>query len=440
VEHAAPTRYRADHVVTGPERGAVHSPGVVDVVDGRVAWSGAAGEAPAWEGEAVDIGGALLPGFVNVHAHTPMVLLRGTGEGLPTDVWLTEVMWPREARLTPDDVRAAMRLGAAEMLLSGITTTCEMYFHGAAIAEGAVAAGLRCLVTAPLIEAPDFAHLGTVAEQIGAIRDLRAAWADHPLVEVGVGPHSAYALSREALVAVRELVDADPMLLHIHVAEQPHEGAGVLEATGLTVPAFLDELGLLTGRTLGAHCVWMTDDDIDRFARRGAAVAHCPVSNGRHASGIARVAAMRDAGIRVGLGTDGPASNDRLDPFEEMRTAIRYARISVLDAAQLDARTAFGMATAEAGLALGRPDLGRLAPGARADMVAVALDRPGLAPGIGGDELLAGLVWSGSPGLVRDVWVEGAQVVRDGGCLTVDVASAAREVHERSLRLSAPPT
>ena len=441
---AVVTRHRADHLVTMAPGLPVHSPGIVDVANGRVVWSGPAADAPEWTGGSDsihEVRGALVPGFVNAHAHTPMVLLRGTGEGLPTDVWLTDVMWPREARLTADDVQQAMTLGATEMLLGGITTTSEMYFYGEAIARGAEASGLRCIVAAPLIEAEAFAHLGTVTEQIESIRSLRTSWADHPLIEIAVGPHSAYALSRESLAAVRDLVTEDPMLVHIHVGEQPHEGDGVLAATGLTVPAYLDDIGLLGRRTIGAHCVWMTDADIALFAAREVGVAHCPVSNGRHASGIARVVDMQTAGVSVGIGTDGPASHERLDPFEEMRTAVRYARLAAIDASRLDATQVYAMATCGSADALGRPDLGRLTPGSRADMVAISLGGPGSPPSFDptptAADLLGRIVWSGSPASVAAVWVEGVQVVADGRHLSADLDALAADVDRRARRISA---
>jgi 5-methylthioadenosine/S-adenosylhomocysteine deaminase len=364
-----------------------------------------------------------------------MLLLRGTGEGLPTDRWLVEVMWPREGRLLEDDVRAAMELGAAELLSNGITTTSEMYFFGDAVAEGAVAAGMRCVVAAPLIEASDFARFGSVDEQIANISAARDRWRGHHLIEVGVGPHSAYALSEDALTKVSALVAADPMLVHTHIAEQPGEGDEVTARTGLTVPAYLDRLGLLTSRTVAAHCVWVTPDDIDVFAARGVSVAHCPASNGRHASGIAPVLAMRSRGIRVGIATDGPASHDRLDMLDDMRTAIRLARIGAMDAAAMPAASALAMSTSEAADALGRPDLGRLVAGCRADMIALELDEPGFDPIFGPDELVNRVVWAGSPAAVRDVWVHGRQVVASRRCLTVDCDAARHEVTARALRL-----
>ena len=437
------TRYVADHLITmadpadtGPE---VHTPGVVDVDGGRVVWAGPAASAPARPdgGETVDVRGVLMPGLVDIHAHTPMLLLRGTGEGLPTDRWLIDVMWPREGRLTADDVFGAMQLGASELLRNGITTTSEMYFFGDAVARAAVGAGLRCIVAAPLIEAEDFAAMGSIDDQLAAIRDLRRSWHGHPTIEIAVGPHAAYSLSRRVLEAVADTVAADPMLVHTHVAEQPGEAAAVERATGRTVPSYLDELGLLTGRTVAAHCVWVTPDDIELLAARGVGVAHCPASNGRHASGIAPVDDMRARGIRVGVATDGPASHDRLDLFEDVRTAARLARIRAVDASRMGAATMLALVTSEAADAVGRPDLGRLAPGARADMIALDPDDDGFGPVLDPSELVARVVWAGTRASVHSVWAEGRQVVRDGRCTTVDRDEARARVTESARRLAA---
>lgn len=427
-------RYRAEHLLVSADQ-AVVSDGVLDVVDGAVAWSGPASVAPPFDGEVLLLDGLVMPGFVNVHAHTPMLLLRGTGEGLPTDRWLTEVMWPREGRLVEDDVEWAMLLGASEMLLNGITTTTEMYFFGDAVARSASAAGMRCIVTAPLIEASDFSRFGTVDDQLANTVEMRRRWSGDPLIEVGIGPHAAYSLSRATLERVVGMVANDPMLVHIHVAEQPHEGDAILADTGLTVPAYLDDIGLLTQRTIAAHCEWLTPADIERFARTGTSVAHCPVSNGRHASGIAPVSDIRAAGIPVGVGTDGPASHDRLDMFDDMRTAIRFSRVREMDASSLPATSVLGMATHEAAAAVGRADLGRLAPGCRADFIRIDIVGPGFEPDFGAEHLVERVVWLGAPDRVRDVWVEGRQVVADRECRTVDRAVARREVQRRSLRL-----
>lgn len=431
---AGAQRFVAEHLVCSADLPVV-SPGIVDVVDGRVVWSGAAGDAPVFDGATTSLAGLVVPGLVNTHAHTPMLLLRGTGEGLPTDRWLVEVMWPREGRLVADDVSWAMRLGAGELLVNGITTTNEMYFAADEVAITAAEVGIRCAITAPVIEADEFARFGSVADQLDHVAAMRTTWRDHPLIDVGIGPHAAYSLSRAALTAVADFVATDPMSVHIHVAEQPDEGAGVLADTGLSVPAYLDELGLLGPRTIAAHCVWVSPSDIELLAARGTSVAHCPASNGRHASGIAPILDMLAAGVTVGLGTDGPASHDRLDLFADMRAATWFARLRAMDAAAMPARTVFAMATNAAGDTLGRPDLGRLTVGAHADMVRVDIDGPAFEPVLDAEQLIERFVWAGSPSAVRDVWVGARQVVADGRCLTIDTDAVRREVVTRARRL-----
>jgi 5-methylthioadenosine/S-adenosylhomocysteine deaminase len=374
--------------------------------------------------------------MVNIHAHTPMVLLRAAGEGLPVDRWLREVMWPREGRLEAEDVRWAMTLGAGELLSHGITTSVEMYFLGNEVAEAASTAGLRCFVTAPFIDDPQLSRLGTWEQQVEDAVILRDRFRDHRLITVGLGPHSAYTMSEGALRSIASRAMAEDMLIHIHVAEGQHEGDGVMAAHGCTVPAFLDRIGMLEARVLAAHSVWMTNDDIALFASKGVGVAHCPVSNGKHASGIAKVVEMRSAGIPVGIATDGPASDNRLDLFEGMRTAIRFARLRAQDAGALGPADAIRMVTREAAAAIGRPDLGSLEAGSRADMILVDLDQPEFSPVIEPSDLLTHLVWSGTPAFIDTVWVEGRRVVKHGSCLTVDMASAVSEVTARARRLA----
>jgi 5-methylthioadenosine/S-adenosylhomocysteine deaminase len=409
----------------------------VDVDDGRVVWSGPAEKAPPRPDKSIHhLRGLLMPGMVNIHAHTPMVLLRAAGEGLPVDRWLREVMWPREGRLVGEDVRWAMTLGAGELLSHGITTSVEMYFLGAEVAEAASNAGLRCFVTAPFIEDPQLSRLGTWQDQLEAAVALRERFRDHHLITVGLGPHSAYAMSEEALLTIAKRAVAEDMLIHIHVAEGQHEGDGVMAAHGCTVPAYLERIGMLEARVLAAHSVWLTDEDIALFTSKGVGVAHCPSSNGKHASGIARVVEMRSAGIPVGIATDGPASDNRLDLFEGMRAAIRLARLRAQDAGALGPADAIRMVTREAAAAIGRPDLGSLEAGCRADMILVDLDRPELSPVVEPSDLLTHLVWSGTPDFIDTVWVEGRKVVSQGACLTVDTATAVAEVTTRAKRLA----
>ena len=432
-------RFIADHLITMDSEDSVHSPGVVDVEEGRVVWAGKAEEAPARSEVTTErVEGVLLPGMVNIHCHTPMVLLRGAGENLPVDRWLHEVMWPREARLTPGDVEVGMAAGAAELLAGGVTTSMEMYFYGEAVAAGAVWAGLRCVVTAPLIEDPKLSGLfGSWDQQLSQMTELVGRWEGSALIQVGIGPHAVYSLSEQSLRDVAETAAAHRMLVHIHVDEQQWEVEAVRERTGMSATAYLAEIGMLDSPTVAAHSVWISPDDIAILAQAGAAVAHCPCSNGKHASGIAAVAEMRAAGIPVGIGTDGPASHHRLDMFEEMRMALRLARIRSQDAAALLPHDALAMVTREAADAIRRPDLGRLAPGSPADMIAVSTAGPAFGPVIPGeDDLVSRLVWSGTPAAVHSSWVGGRQVMSGGEVLTVDVEAVAADVANRAARLA----
>ena len=431
-------RYLADTLFTMSDGQPPVSSGIVDVEDGRVVWSGPASKAPDIGTATVHrIDGILMPGMVNTHCHTPMVLLRGAGEGLPVDQWLHEVMWPREARLTTGDVRVAMQMGAAELLSNGITTSVEMYFHGDAVARGATEAGLRCVVTAPVIEDAQLDRFGSWEAQLDEMVSTRDRWDSNDLIEVGLGPHAAYSLSDECLRRVVEIAQDTGMLVHIHVAEEEWEDTPVRERSGVSAPAYLEAIGLLEARVLAAHAVWMSDEDIEIFGRHGVSVAHCPCSNSKHGSGIARVRDLLEAGVRVGIGTDGPASHHRLDLFEEMRTAIRLARIKEGDAGFLPAHQALHMVTAGAADAIDRPDLGRLVAGSWADMVAISPDEAALHPVIpGDDDPVSRIVWSGSPKAVRSVWVGGRKVVQDGRVTSIDVDVVRADMTRRARRLA----
>ena len=431
-------RFLADHLIPMDSEGSIHSPGVIDVEEGRVTWVGRAEDAPTrTEGVTERVEGVLLPGMVNIHCHTPMVLLRGAGENLPVDRWLHEVMWPREARLTPEDVETGMAAGAAELVAGGVTTSMEMYFYGEAVAAGAAWAGLRCVVTAPLIEDAQLAGFGSWEDQLDEMTELARRWEDSNLIQVGIGPHAVYSLSEECLRGVAEAASAHGMLIHTHVDEQEWEVEAVRQKTGMSATAFLAEVGILDSPTMAAHSVWISPDDIAILAEAGAGVAHCPCSNSKHASGIAPVAEMRASGIPVGIATDGPASHHRLDLFEEMRTAMRLARIRSHDAGALLPHEALAMVTSEAADAIGRPDLGRLAPGNPADMIAVSTTDPAFAPVIPEeDDLISRLVWSGSPAAVHSSWVGGRQVMSEGEVLTVDVEASRTEVSRIAVRLA----
>jgi 5-methylthioadenosine/S-adenosylhomocysteine deaminase len=255
-------------------------------------------------------------------------------------------------------------------------------------------------------------------------------------VELGYGPHAAYTLPVEALRLTAESAAARGALVQIHVAEAALEDEKQRAAHG-SVPRLLDEVGMLAGRTLAAHAVHLSDEDIALFAARGTGVAHCPGSNAKLASGIARLAELRAASVAVGLGTDGPASNDDLDLWEEVQLSAMLSRLATKDSTVLTAADAFLMATRGGADALGRDDIGSLEAGRWADLVHVDLDDPAFAAGLGvpDEQLLSNLVWAAGSRRVRDVWVAGEQVVGDGESLRVDRAKIQAAVAESAARL-----
>jgi 5-methylthioadenosine/S-adenosylhomocysteine deaminase len=428
-------RFTARAVVVGDRAGTVIPDVVLDVADGRIAWVGPAAEAPAADGaEVVELPGVLLPGLVNTHSHAPMVLFRGQGEGLPLDRWLQEVMWPREARLTPEDVEVAMTAASAEMLGNGVTTSVEMYFHPERIAAAVGRTGARAIIATPLLPLPG---LPPFDEQLRAAVELATAAPGDGTVEYGIGPHAAYTVPLPVLRAAAAAAREHGLLLNLHVAETATEGADLLARHGQSVPALLAAHDVLGGRVLAAHCVHMDDADLELWAEHDVAVSHCPASNAKLASGIAPLRAMLDRGIRVGMGTDGPASNDGLDLFADLRLAASLARLVGRSATALSAAEAFWLATGAAADAIGRPDLGQLEAGRRADLVHVDTRNLVFEPVGDPGDVLAHLVWSGAGRHVRDVWVGGRQVVADGASTTVDPEALRLDVAARAARLAA---
>ena len=375
-----------------------------------------------------------MPGLVNVHCHSPMTLFRGAAEDVPLERFLRDVLWPREARLTPDDAYWGMTLACAELSKNGITTTCEMYFLEDALLEAVAAAGLRCTITPGILDVPGFVDWERRVQDVAAFHDANAG--KHDLVETGFAPHSAYALPLDALTEIATAARERDAIVHIHVAETADEGRELEERHGKTVPALLAEHGVLDGRVLAAHSVWLTDDDVRIYREHDVAVAHCPTSNAKLAAGVARVHDLLAAGVTVGLGTDGPASNNDLDLWEELRLAVLLARLKSGEAALLPAAEALALATRCGATALGRDDFGALEPGRWADMVLVQIDAPEFVPLVEDRDLVSHLVWAASRRLVTDVWVGGRRVVEDGACVTVDEERARREVQERAMRLA----
>jgi 5-methylthioadenosine/S-adenosylhomocysteine deaminase len=416
---------------------------VLDIdADGRIAYCGSADAAPSPASGTPrrELNGILLPGLINAHAHTPMTVLRGLGGDLPLMRWLQEVIWPAESSLRGPDVRAGMLLGCIEMLQRGVTTSVEMYFYGEQVVDAVLAAGARTVLTPGIIAAPGWDRLGSWQHMADAI----TRWIDvdglrfgpGERIELGYGPHSAYTLPAEALPVVADAARERGALVHIHVAESTTEDTAARAEYG-SVPLMLERLGVLGGRVLAAHATQLSDADLSVLARHGVSVAHCPGSNAKLAAGTARLVDLLAAGVPTALGTDGPASNDDLDLWEEMRLAALFARLSTSDAAALTAAQALLLATRGGADALRRDDIGALEAGRWADVVHVDVDDPAFATGLDvpDGQLLANLVWAAGSRAVRDVWVAGDQVVADGEPTRVDRAAAQAAVREVAARL-----
>jgi len=433
-------RLRAPIVLPADPACSVLRDAVVDIdATGRISHCGPAADAPDPDGMLVtNLPGILMPGLVNAHAHSPMVLLRGMGGELPLLRWLREIIWPAEAKLRAEDVRAGMLLGSVEMLRHGVTTSAEMYFHGEQIADAVLTTGGRTVIGAPIMDLPGLDWLSMLRDIDSWIDAEGRVLGQGDRVELGYGPHSAYTLPEKALRLTAEAAAERGALVQIHVAEAPDEDEKQRAEHG-SVPLLLEKVGLLGNRVLAAHTVHLSDVDIALFARYGVGVAHCPGSNSKLASGIARLADLRAASVAVGLGTDGPASNDDLDLWEEIQLATMLARLSTRDSTVMTAGDALLLATRGGADALGRGDIGSLEAGRWADLVHVDVDEPAFATGLDApdSQLLSNLVWAAGSRRVRDVWVAGEQVVGSGESTRVDRAAAQADVGRIAARLRA---
>ena len=295
-----------------------------------------------------------MPGLVNCHGHSPMTLLRSAGDGLPLERWLRESVWPREGRMSDEDAYWGMTLGAAELLGYGVTTTCEQYRHPAAVAEAALDAGIRTLYTVAIFDLAE-AGPGSSWESMlaGACELFDRADGKEDRFGVGFGPHAPYTVPPEGLRAIAAEAQRRDALFQIHLSETEAECSVVRERYGMSAPALLASLGALDGRVLAAHAVWIDDGDLDLLASHDVAVAHCPGSNGKLGSGVAPLAALIRRGVRVGLGTDGPASNDDLHLWDEMRLAALFARATARSPDALSTAAALRLATRGGAEALG---------------------------------------------------------------------------------------
>ncbi|MCO5101036.1 MAG: TRZ/ATZ family hydrolase [Burkholderiaceae bacterium] len=375
-------------------------------------------------------GHLLVPGFVNLHAHAAMALLRGVGDDLPLSTWLRERIWPLESKLVdPHFVRDGSTLAFAEMLLGGTTCVNDMYFYPEAAIDAALALGIRSAHGIIVVDFPTV-YANDPAEYLRKGLALRDRMRDEALVSFCLAPHAPYTVADHALREIATLSREIGLPIHIHVHETSEEIAEGIAQHGKRPLARLDALGLVGPEMIAVHAVHLNEEDLHRLAAAGASVAHCPHSNARLACGIAPTARMHEMGIRVGIGTDSSASNNRLDVLGEARTASLLAKATSGRADAWCAERTLRAMTLDAAAALGLDaQIGSIEPGKQADLVAVDLRGAELSPVY---DPISHLIYACGREHVTDVWVAGKPVVRTRQLADEEVRYAVREVVGRT--------
>jgi len=361
---------------------------------------------------------ALLPGLVNAHTHAAMTLMRGLGDDQPLMRWLQETIWPAETKHVSEDfVRDGTLLACFEMLRGGVTCFSDMYFYPDAAARAASQAGMRCMLGIIAIEFPT-AYAADAHDYLAKGLATRDAWRDHELVNFCIAPHAPYTVSDKTFERIRVLAEQLDLPIHIHIHETLHEIDESVARHGVRPLARLAGLGLVGPSLIGVHAVHLNPDEIELLARHACSIVHCPSSNLKLASGIAPVAALKRAGVRVALGTDGAASNNRLDLLEEMRLAALLGKCASDDAAALPAHDSLRMATLDGAAALGLArHIGSLEPAKLADMIAVDLGGWITSPCY---DPVSHLVYVAGREQVSHVWIGGRSCMANGKMLQLD--------------------
>lgn len=428
------------HVLTMDERYTAHAVGWVAIAGGRIA--GVGGGVPSCQApETVDCGGrVVMPGLVNAHTHAPMTLLRGLADDLRLDVWLMGYMMPVEREFVrPDFVALGTSLACAEMIRSGTTCFADMYYFEDAVAETVASAGMRavCGETVLKFPSPDAA---SYEDALAYARAFIVRWKGHPLVVPAVAPHAPYTCTVDILRSCAELAAEFDVPLHIHLAETALEVENSRREHGMPVVPWVRKQRLFDARVIAAHCVHVDEGEIRTLAEARAGVAHNPTSNLKLGSGIAPVARMLELGAAVGIGTDGTASNNDLDMFEEVRLAALLAKGVRNDPTAVPARQALAMATRIGARALHLDAVtGSLEVGKRADVIVVDLDRAHVEPRFSRDPdaVYSQIVYAAKSTDVTDVIVDGRWLLRDRRLLTIDEEAVRAAVREAARRIDA---
>jgi 5-methylthioadenosine/S-adenosylhomocysteine deaminase len=406
---------------------------VLSIKDGRIEKIGVDEDftGPKYRhGERIDASrGIILPGLVNAHTHTAMTLFRGYADDLPLRQWLFEKIFPLEAEvLNPITVYAGALLGCLEMIASGTTCFMDGYFFQDETIRATHEAGLRALIAQGIIDFPA-PGVPNPQENLNVARDFLEKWKGFSdLIQPGLFCHSPVTCSRNTLERALEISLEGPAPLQIHVSETLEEVQTLMEKTERRPVRYLHDIGLLNSRLVAAHAIHLDDEEMQLLAQHKVKVVHVPESNMKLSSGIAPVRKMMEAGIEVGIGTDGSASNNDLDLFLEMDTAAKLGKVSAMDPVCLSAREVLRMATAGGASLLGfENEIGTLEEGKRADIIVVDLDAPHLQPLY---DPYSTLVYSASGADVKDVIVNGRMLMKNRIFVTLDPEEIIGKVKE----------
>src|SRR3989441_5003711 len=381
--------------------------GAIAVAHGRIVAVGPRGgiEKRYFARGTLDAGGRIvIPGLINGHTHIPMTLFRGLADDLDLQEWLTKYIFPAEAKnVTEEFVRAGTRLGMAEMLRGGTTTYCDMYYFEDAIADETSKAGMRAVLGETVIDFP-VADNKTNAEAMAYVETFVKKWQGNPLIVPAIAPHAPYTVSEEHLKAVRAFSDRTGAPIVTHISETKREVDDSIKAKGAAPIDYLNRIGFLNNRVIAAHVVWPTEEELDLLKKLGVGIVHNPQSNMKLASGVAPVPEMLKQDLPVGLGTDGAASNNDLNLWEEMDTAALLHKVISKDPKVVPAEAAFEMATIRGARALHlEKEIGSIEKGKRADLVIVDLDDLNQTPYY---NIYSDLVYSAKASDVRTVIIE----------------------------------
>lgn len=428
-----------DYVLTMDENLSLIESGAVAIDDGYILAVGPVEEIDAKYGAEERLEGGnrvVMPGLINGHSHAAMTLLRGVADDLELMTWLNEYIFPAEvAFVDPEFVRIGTELACWEMIRGGTTTFVDMYYHPDTIASVVESCGMRAYVSATVIgqRSPDAEGAD---DSITKGLEFIARWQGrNSRITPIFGPHANYTLDEAQLRATRQAANEVGVPVSIHLSESPFEVQYAQDNYGTTSIEFFDAINFFDGLTIGAHVVWPTEEEIPILAERRVGVIHNPTSNMKIASGIAPVTEMLRAGVRVGLGTDGAASNNDLDMWEEMRLAAFLQKVDRMDPTVLPASAVLRMATSGGAQAIGLADsVGTLAAGMRADLIQVSLEDVHFVPTY---DVISHLVYVADEQDVATTIVDGKVLMRDGEMLTIDTERVRREATELAARIQA---